>query len=148
MRAVWKILKPLLVLILAVGTLRFVLVVAGAPRAAVYVFSITVAAVACSFHFMAKARRDPAITPLRLWAGNLLLLGEGQLLILAGLLYTQWSGRPTLFHETQRLINFLGYEPSIPKHIGMHVVNWMAIVPTLLTWLIGVPLAYFSRRRP
>jgi len=95
-----------------------------------------------------RISREKDLGYLHLWLANLVLFGVCQLLYLAGLAYTYFTGTPTLFHESERLKNFLGYEPTLPQHMWMHVQNWMIIAPTLATWVLGAPTVYFRRRRP
>lgn len=140
-------LRPVLGIALVVGAARFVLTVAGAPRWAVYLASLSAVELLGSVYFAWRLSRSRDFGYLRLWAGNLVLFGVCQLLYILGLIYTGVSGRPTLYHESQRLIDFLGYDPSIPAHIGMHVLNWMLIAPTLLTWVVEAPIAWWLRRR-
>ncbi len=142
-----KILQPVLWVALAVGVTRLIASLAGAPRALVYLASLTAVEILGSLFFAYRLAHHPGLRYLDLWKGNLLLFGLCQILYIAGLVYTGFSGNPTLYHEKQRLIDFLGYEPSILEHIGMHVLNWMLIAPTLMTWVIDAPLVWWLRRR-
>ena len=62
-------------------------------------------------------------------------------------LATYLSGAETLYHEHERLREFLGFDPTPWQHIGMYVLNWMVIAPSLATWIVGGPIVYISRRR-
>lgn len=146
MGVLFSILRPVFWLVLAVGLARFGLTLLGAPRWAVYMASLTLMELAGGLYVAVRVGRRRELGYRHLWAGILLLFGEAQLLFIAGLVYTLLSGRPTLYHETTRLVSFLGYEPTIPEHIGMHVTNWMIVAPTLFTWVIAAPVVYFTRR--
>ena len=146
MKRTLDILKPVLVIALVVGITRFVLAVAHADRTAVYLASLTAVELGGMLYLAARSAPDPKVTYLSLWAGNMILFGTCQLLIMAGMFYTYATGIPTLFHETERLRGFLGYDPTPMQHIGMHVLNWMIVAPAIATWIIGAPILYFSRR--
>lgn len=146
MKSALAILRPVFWIVLAVGLARFALTFLGAPRWAVYLASLTFMELAGALYFAIRAGGNRQIGYLHLWAGILLLFGEAQLLYIAGLVYTLVSGQPSLYHESARLVAFLGYEPTIPEHIRMHVTNWMIIAPTVLTWVIAAPIVYFRRR--
>lgn len=147
MLTIMKILQPLLLIAVAVGILRFILSVAHAPRVVVYLASLTAIELLGMLYLTFKVGRSHDVGMLHLWAGNAILFGVCQALYLAGIAYTALSGTPTLYHETERLRNFLGYEPSLWKHAGMHVLNWMIIAPTLATWVIGAPVVWLLRRK-
>ncbi len=146
MATLLTLLKPALWLIFAVGLARFGLTLLGAPRWAVYSASLTLMELAGGLYLAVRVGRRRDLGYWHLWAGTLLLFGEAQSLYIAGLVYTLVANRPTLYHETARLVAFLGYEPTIPEHIGMHVTNWMIIAPTLFTWVVAAPIVYCTRR--
>jgi hypothetical protein len=144
---VLKILKPLLFIAGIVGVIRLMLSVLHAPRPVVYIASLTVVELAGTLYLSIRMAREPALGYLHLWAGNLILFGFCQLLYLVGLVYTYVSGTPTLYHESERLRAFLGYEPTLLEHMWMHVQNWMVIAPTIATWVVGAPIVWLMRRR-
>ncbi len=146
MARVLSLLKPLLGIALLVGVARFVLSVLHAPRSVVYLASLTVVELVGMLYLSFRIGRERELGYLHLWMANLILFATCQLLTLAGLAYTYITGTPTLYHETERLRNFLKYDPTPLQHVRMHIVNWMITAPTLATWLIGVPIAYFRRR--
>ncbi len=141
----WRLLRPVVWTAILVGVARFVLTVGGAPRWAVYAASLTAVQILGSGYFAVRLAAT-AGGYFQLWAGILIIFGVCQSLYIAGLLYTLQTGVPTLYHETRRLVEFLGYEPSIPLHIGMHVLNWMVIAPSLMAWVIAAPLVWGTRR--
>lgn len=141
------ILKPLLWIAGIVGVARFVLSVTHAPRPVVYAASLTAVELIGMLYLAIRIGREPDLGYLNLWLANLILFGVCQLLYIAGLLYSYFTGTLTLYHETERLVKFLKYEPTIPQHIGMHVLNWMLIAPTIATWVIGAPIVYLRRRQ-
>ncbi len=147
MRKTFAILKPLLIIALILGALRFAVSAVNAPRGLVYLFSLTAVEIVGMFYMALRIGRERELKYLHLWAANLILFGLCQLLTIGGLAYTYISGRPTLYHETERLRNFLGYDPTPLQHIGMHVLNWMIVGPTIATWIIGAPIVYFARWR-
>jgi hypothetical protein len=146
MSKVLVLLKPLLGIALLVGAARFFLSVLHAPRAIVYLASLTVVQLAGTVYLALCIARERELGYTHLWAANLILFGVCQLLILGGLAYTYLTGTPTLYHEAERLRRFLKYEPTPLQHVRMHMANWMIISPTLATWLIGAPIIYFRRR--
>ncbi len=141
----WRLLRPVVWTAILVGVARFVLTVGGAPRWAVYAASLTAVQILGSGYFAVRLAAT-AGGYFQLWAGILIIFGVCQSLYIAGLLYTLQTGVPTRYHETRRLVEFLGYEPSIPLHIGMHVLNWMVIAPSLMAWVIAAPLVWGTRR--
>jgi hypothetical protein len=141
------VVRPLVVVAVAVGAVRFALSVAHAPRALVYATSLTAVELAGTVWLAIQVAREPELGYRDLWLANMILFGTCQLLTIAGLAYTYGTGTPTLYHETERLRAFLGYDPAPAQHIGMHVVNWMVIAPAIATWVIGAPIVYFVRRR-
>ncbi len=147
MNKVLNILKPLLWVAVIVGAARLVLSVIHAPRPIVYLASLTAVELIGMLYLAFRIGGERELGYLNLWAANLILFGLCQLLYIAGLVYTYFTDTPTLYHETERLVKFLKYEPTIPQHIGMHVLNWMIIAPTIATWVIGAPIVYFKRRR-
>ena len=146
MERVLPLVKPLLGIAVVVGSLRFVLSVAHAPRPIVYAASLTAVELAGMIYLAVRVAREPDLGYRHLWLANLLLFGLCQLLTIAGMLYTYATGTATLYHETERLREFLGYDPSPLAHIGMHVLNWMVIAPTIATWVFGAPIVWGARR--
>jgi hypothetical protein len=142
-----RLLKPLLWIAVIVGILRFTLSAAHAPRALVYLASLTAVELIGTLYLAFRAARASELSYHDLWIANLILFGLCQLLYIAGLAYTYLSGAETLYHEHDRLREFLGFDPTPWQHIGMHVLNWMVIAPTLATWIVGVPIVYLSRWR-
>lgn len=142
-----SLLKPLLYVALIVGAARFALSVLHAPRPVVYAASLTAVELLGMLYLAFRMAPERALGYRHLWAANLIFFGVCQLQTIAGQAYTYLTGVPTLYHETERLRNFLKYDPTPLQHIRMHVVNWMIIAPTLATWAIGAPIMYFRRRR-
>jgi len=147
MRKTLKILKPLLMIAVFVGGLRLILSIAHAPRAVVYLSSLTAVEMAGMLYLPFRIANERELRYLHLWAANLILFGVCQSLTILGLAYTYLSHTPTLYHETERLRNFLGFDPTPFQHVGMHVLNWMIIAPAIATWIIGAPILYVTRRR-
>jgi hypothetical protein len=143
----FKLLKPLLWIAVIVGILRFVLSAAHAPRALVYMASLTAVELIGMLYLAFHIAREDDLSYRHLWMANLILFGLCQLLYIAGLAYTYLSGAETLYHEHERLREFLGFDPTPWQHIGMHVLNWMVIAPTLATWIVGVVVVCVTRRR-
>lgn len=147
MAKVLSLLKPILWIAFLVGGARFGLSVFHAPRAVVYAASLTAVELLGMLYLGFRISRERELSYRYLWIANLILFGFCQLLTIAGQAYTYGTGTPTLYHETERLRKFMKFDPTPLQHIMMHVVNWMIIAPTLATWLIGVPIVYFRRRR-
>src|SRR5262245_29419181 len=143
----FKLLKPLLWIAIIVGILRFALSAGHAPRSLVYLASLTAVELIGMVYLAFRIARESDLSYRDLWIANLILFGLCQLLYIGGLAYTYLSGAETLYHEHQRLREFLGFDPTPWQHIGMHVLNWMLIAPTLATWVVGPPIIYLSRRR-
>lgn len=146
MKRVLGILKPLLVIAVIVGVVRFILSVAHAQRTIVYLASLTAVELVGMVYIAIKFGRDKTLRYPHLWAANLILFGVCQLLYIAGLAYTYLAQTPTLYHETERFIQFMGRDMGPWEHIGYHVLNWMLIAPTLATWVIAIPIAWVMRR--
>jgi hypothetical protein len=146
MGKIFRLLKPLLWIAITVGILRFGLSVAHAPRVLVYLASLTAVELIGMLYLAFRVARESDLSYRHLWVTNLILFGLCQLLYIAGLAYTYLSGAETLYHEHERLREFLGFDPAPWQHIGMHVVNWMVIAPTLATWILGAPIIYLTRR--
>lgn len=91
---------------LAVGLARFALSLAHAPRAFVYLASLTAVELLGMLYLAYRVAADRKLGYLQLWSGNLVLFGVCQILYVAGLVYTYLSGTPTLFHEVERLRGF------------------------------------------
>jgi hypothetical protein len=140
------IVRPLVVIAAIVGAARFALSVAHAPRALVYAASLTAVELAGTVWLAVKVAREPQLGYRDLWLANMVLFGACQLLTIAGLAYTYGTGTPTLYHETERLREFLRYDPTPAQHIAMHVMIWMVIAPAVATWIIGAPIVYIVRR--
>jgi len=146
MAKVLNVLKPVLWIAVVVGVARFILSIFHAPRSVVYLASLTAVELIGMLYLALRISREPEMRYLDLWIANLILFALCQLLIIVGLAYTYLTGIQTLYHETERLQGFLGYDPTPLQHIGMHILNWMVIMPTIATWVIGAPIIYFRRR--
>jgi hypothetical protein len=138
--------KPLLGIATFVGLLRLLLAVLHAPRGLVYAASLTGVELAGTVYLAVQVARAADLGYRELWLANLILFGWCQLLTIGGMTYTYATGIPTLYHETERLRRFLGYDPSPAEHVIMHVMNWMVIAPAIATWVIGAPIVYVRRR--
>jgi hypothetical protein len=147
MRKTFELLKPLLWIAVIVGVVRFALSAARAPRALVYLSSLTAVELIGMLYLAFRIARESDLSYRHLWMANLILFGLCQLLYIVGLAYTYLSGAQTLYHEHERLREFLGFDPTPWQHIGMHVLNWMVIAPTLATWVVGAPIVNLTRRR-
>lgn len=145
MGRLWSSLKILLTIAVVVGIVRFGLTLTEAPRWIVYLASLTSVELLGGIYLAVEAGRMGE-RHLRLWFAVLVLFWVCQLFYIAGLLYTAATGQSTLYHETARLVGFLGYEPTIAEHIRMHILNWMIIAPTVFTWLICVPISMLTAR--
>lgn len=144
----FSIATPLLAIGVAVGLVRFGLSVMHAPRGVVYAASLTAVELIGSVVLAFRVGRHHQGRFTLLWLANLMLFGTCQILYLAGIGYTAITGIPTLFHETERLNEFLGYTPSLALHAWFHFQNWMIIAPTIVTIFPGLPIMWICRLLP
>ena len=140
-------LRPLVPLACAVGVGKLFWAVIGEPAALYYLHSLNAVAFFAALYLTFKASNDPSTGILHVWAGNLMFFSLTQSLYLVGLFATAAAGVPTKYHDVEALRSFLGYVPSVGAHAWMHVVNWMIVAPTIVTWISCAPVYLLRRRR-
>lgn len=146
MKPVFLLLRPLLLLAFLVGMGKLFWTVLAGPAVLVKLHSLTFVAFLGALILTFKVANRPALGVRHLWLANIVLFGFCQLMVLAGMAYSWASGRPTLYHDSNNLAAGLGFDPGMSAHVLLHLLHWVVLAPTIVTWISGAPIIYLRRR--
>ncbi|MEE8584811.1 MAG: hypothetical protein V3T83_08170 [Acidobacteriota bacterium] len=146
MQPLFQLLRPVLLFALGIGLGKAFWVLVGQPTLLIRIHSLTAVEFGGALYLTFRISRHPDLGILHLWLGNLILFAFCQGILLAGMLHTWLTGTATAFHDPELLRAMLGYVPEVGGHAWLHVVNWIIIAPTIVTWVSGAPILYLRRK--
>ncbi len=146
MQSLFQLLRPILLFALGVGLGKAFWVLVGQPALLIQIHSLTAVEFGGALYLTFRVSRHSHLGILQLWLGNMILFAFCQGILLVGMLHSWLTGNSTAFHDPELLRTMLGYVPEVGGHALLHVVNWMIIAPTVVTWVSGAPILYLRRR--
>ncbi len=142
-----RVLRPVLWVALAVGSGKFAWSLVGEPELLIRLHSLMIVQFGGALFLTFRIADLPGTGVRHLWLANLLLFAFCQSLVFMGMAYAWISGTPGPYHDGAEMTRLLGYDPGMLTHAWLHVLNWILVAPTIVTWLSGAPIIYLRRRR-